>query len=93
MIKRLIFAALMCSSAQAYSAGYPDIKLTSEQCEDWIYSEYISLTKENKEIVRQSCAERYSSENAMGNCTAFEGEDLIKHLKKLAKVQCKKENN
>ncbi|WP_300411213.1 hypothetical protein [uncultured Alcanivorax sp.] len=84
----LITAALGISSV-SLAAEFPDVALTKEQCEDWNTTEYISLTKENKELVEDSCKERYSSEHALGNCTAFEGQDLIDQLKKQAKSQCK----
>ncbi|XPF93604.1 hypothetical protein ACM9HF_16500 [Colwellia sp. RE-S-Sl-9] len=91
MLKKMILSVSLLLSCNAYCADFPNVALTAEQCEDWIYTEYLSLTEDNKKVVKSSCAKRYSSENGMSNCTVFEGEDFIKHLKKLAKAQCKEE--
>ena len=81
-----IFALFAAGAAFA-----SDVKLTEEQCEDFAVMETLRLSEANKKAVLDSCKERYSSENALGNCTAFEGEDYLKMLKKLAKKQCKKQ--
>jgi hypothetical protein len=67
---------------------FSHVTLTKEQCEEWKAIEYIQLTEDNKRVVEDSCKKRYTSENALGNCTAFEGEDLIKYLKDKAKTEC-----
>ena len=63
-------------------------ELTEEQCEEFRDWESLSLTDEQKKKVEDSCKSRYSSENAILNCTAFEGEDYIKELKERAKKEC-----
>ncbi|WP_221796679.1 hypothetical protein [Oceanobacter mangrovi] len=91
-MKKYIAVIFCLFGVYVHAEALPTVQLTNEQCGDWVDMEYLSLTAENKEFVRASCAKRYSSDNAMGNCTAFEGEDFLKHLKELAKTQCKQKS-
>lgn len=89
-MKKLFLAAfLLTFPVFIYAAEFSGVKLTKEQCDDWKSVESITLTDENKKLVEDSCKERYSSENALDNCTTYEGEDLITYLKNEAKKQCK----
>ena len=86
MYKSFASASLMLwLSVSVAHAG----ELTEEQCEEFRGWESLSLTDEQKKEVEDSCKSRYSSENAILNCTAFEGEDYIKELKELAEKECK----
>lgn len=70
------------------SYGYAG-EITKEQCKEYKMYETLDLTEANKKKVEDSCKKRYSSDNALGNCTVFEGEDYRKELNKLAKKECK----
>ncbi len=88
MNKILGVMAVLCLAAFVNAKETEQIP-TKEQCEDYKLMEYMSLTEKNKKSVEDSCKKRYSSEHALGNCTAFEGQDLLNALKEKAKKVCK----
>ncbi|MET0007400.1 MAG: hypothetical protein ABW124_17340 [Candidatus Thiodiazotropha sp. 6PLUC9] len=83
----LILGTLFVTTS-SIANDFSNVSLSKEQCEEWKAIEYIQLSDDNKQVVIDSCKQRYTSERALGNCTAFEGEDLIKYLKNKAKTEC-----
>ncbi len=82
-------AVSLMIALSVYGVGACAGELTAEQCEDYLAVGFFHLTDAQEKAVLDSCKKRYSSENALGNCTAFEGQDKINELKKIAEKECK----